>query len=297
MVWVVGAGRADAQVSFKTEYFGRSAYMYAPKEGSDVRVGKSEGSSVVYQGAAYIPFYMKRNEGKCPTMWGVKFGGAYVSLDNEHFTREMVSEIVNLQLGVSHMRPLGKRWSMLANVRAGVYTPFAEFSRMRWNHVMGSGGVMLIWHLRRNLDVGGGLSVNNSLGYLKVFPSLYVNWRLNGKFKVNVTMGEEVELLGGYEFNDWFKLSLALEMNRQMALMKKEGERMMFSHHYTVVGVKPEVRLGKSGLSLFAMGGLNARRSAEYHDEYRSSILLALFAQDYYFRASPYVAVGVRLGF
>ncbi len=163
---------------------------------------------------------------------------------------------------------------------------------------MGSGGVMLLWHPRRNLDVGGGFSVNNSLGSLKIYPSLYVNWHLNGKFKVNALMGgDEAELSGGYQFNDWFKLSLAFEMSRQMALMKQEGERMIFSHQYAVVGLKPEFRLNKTGLSLFAMAGLNAKRSAEYHDEYRASIVMAMFDQEFYFRSSPYVSAGISYKF
>ncbi len=84
-------------------------------------------------------------------------------------------------------------------------------------------------------------------------------------------------------------------MNGQMALLKQDGKRMMFSHQYMVVGIKPEVRLGKTGLSLFAMAGLNAMRPAEYSE----LTLKGMFAMGdaYFFRASPYASAGIKFGF
>ncbi|MDR1224426.1 MAG: DUF6268 family outer membrane beta-barrel protein [Tannerella sp.] len=57
-------------------------------------------------------------------------GGAYALLNNKHFPDGMVSEIMNLQLGFFHLRPLNDKWSMMTNVRAGVLniTSFPSFS-------------------------------------------------------------------------------------------------------------------------------------------------------------------------
>ncbi len=292
---------AGAQISFKTEYIGSSHYMHKYWPDDDSRspaekVGNSRGSAVVYSGSANIPFYMKMNENDRPTAWGIGLSGAYTSLDNRDFTGAMVSEILNLQLGLFHIRPIGERWSMMASLGAGAFTPFARLSNIRWDHVLASGGVIFIWHLRPNLDLGGGLAINNSLGHPMVFPALYVNWRLDGRFKVNVAMMDGIELSGGYEFTDRFKLSLAFEMNGQMALLKENGKRMMFSHQYMVAGLRPEIRLGDSGLSFFVLGGVNINRPAEYSE----LTLKALFAgsdDSYYFRASPYASAGIRFGF
>ncbi len=292
---------ANAQISFKTEYIGNSYYMhehYTDNDEEEIKpekVGDSKGSSLVYSGSISVPFYMRMNENNRPTAWGVALGGSYASLDNHNFTTDMVSEIMNLSLGFFHLRPLGDKMSMMATLGAGVFTPFARFREIGREHVLGSGGLIFIWHLRPNLDLGAGLAANNSLGYPMVFPALYLDWRLEGRFKVNVSMMEGIELSGGYEFNDRFRLSLAFEMNGQMALLKQDGKRMMFSHQYMVAGLKPEVKLGKSGLSLFAMAGLSAMRPAEYSE----LTLKGMFAMgdSYYFRASPYASAGIKFGF
>ena len=289
---------AGAQITIKTEYIAGSRYMYLPNDDAKPeKVGNARGSSQVYSGSANIPFYMKMNENDRPTAWGIGLGGSYASLDNRNFTADMAlpSEIMNLSLGFFHLRPLGDKMSMMASLGAGVFTPFVRFSNIGWEHVLGSGGVVFIWHLRSNLDLGAGVAANNSLGYPMVFPALYLDWRLEGRFKVNVSMMEGIELAAGYEFNDWLLLSLTFEMNGQMALLKQGGKRMMFSHQYMVAGLKPELRLGKSGLSLFAMAGLSAMRPAEYSE----LTLRAMFASvdSYYFRASPYASAGIKFGF
>ncbi len=294
------ASQADAQIILKTEYIGNSAYMHWPEDvdAKPQKVGKAKGSTLVYSGNASIPFYMRKNEADRITAWGIGLGGAYASLKNRNFTGDMVSEMMNMQLGLFHLRPIAPKWSVMMSLGAGVYTPFTDLSRVGWEHVLGSGGVIFIWHLRPNLDLGAGVAVNNSLGYPMVFPALYINWRLDGKFKVNVSMGEGVELSGKYEFGSLFSLALAFEMNGQMALMKREedGKRMMFSHQYMTLGLRPEVKLGKSGLALFATAGINVHRPAEYLELTLKS-LFAGNSDSYYFRPAPYASVGIKFGF
>src|SRR5690606_41151117 len=86
---------------------------------------------MVYQGTFSMPLSMKLNENNRPTAWGIGFGGAYVSLNNQNFSEYMVSEIMNLQLGVYHLRPLNDKWSMRASVGMGVFTPSTDFSKIR----------------------------------------------------------------------------------------------------------------------------------------------------------------------
>jgi hypothetical protein len=125
---------------------------------------------------------------------------------------------------------------MMANIGMGVYTPFTEFSKIRYKNVLGSAGVVFIRHLNPNLDLGGGLAINSTFGYPMVFPAFYLDWRYESRFKVNVSLGEGLELSAGYDFNDYFNLSLAFEMNGQMALLEKDGKDVMFSHQYMVTG-------------------------------------------------------------
>lgn len=286
-------GKAQ-QISFRTEYIGNSGYYYLPPgEKPREKIGNNKGSAMIYQGAFSIPLSVKMNEKNRPTAWGLGFGGAYVSLKNQNFSEQMVSEIMNLQLGVYHLRPLNDRWSMRASLGAGIFSPTTDFSKLSFKNVLGSGGLVFIRHLKPNLDIGGGVSINSSLGYPMIFPAVYVKWKLHGKYDVNVEVIEGLELSAGYDFNDRFKLSYAIEMNGQVALLKKDGKDVIFSHQYIVTGFRPELKLGKTGLTMTGMVGLNLYRPASYSDR----TLKGVFASDndYFFSVSPYASVGLKM--
>ena len=80
-----------------------------------------------------------------------------------------------------------------------------------------------------------------------------------------------------------------------MALLEKDGKDVMFTHQYMITGLRPEIKFGKTGISMPIMVGINAVRPTYYND--RS--LKGMFAMDndYYFRISPYASVGIRYGF
>ena len=178
--------KANAQqASFKSEFIGNSGYWFLPNgDKPKQKIGDSKGSSIVYQGAVNIPLSTKMNEHNRRTVWGVGLSGAYASLNNEQFTGEMVSEIMNLQAGIYHLRPLNEKWSLRASVGMGVFTPSTDFSKIRFKNVLGSAGVVFIRHLKSNLAIGGGLALNSSLGYPMVFPAVYVNWKHHGQLNV-----------------------------------------------------------------------------------------------------------------
>lgn len=284
------------QVSFKTEYIGNSGYYYLPPgEKPREKIGDGKGSALVYQGAVNIPLSTRINENKRPIIWGVGVGGAYVSLKNQNFSDDMVPEIMNLQVGAYHLRPLNDRWSIRASLGVGIFTPSTDFSKISFKNVLASGGVVFIRHLNPNLDIGGGVAINSSLGYPMVFPAVYLKWKSHGKFDVNVELIEGLEVSAGYDFNDRFKLSYALEMNGQVALLQKDGKDVIFSHQYIVTGFRPELKLGDKGFSVTGMAGLNLYRPASYSDR----TLKGVFAgdNDYYFSVSPYGSIGVKMKF
>lgn len=287
-------GKAQ-ELTLKTEYLGQSSYYYLPPgEKPKEKIGDAKGSAMVYQAAANIPLSIKMNENNRPMAWGVGLGGSYVSLKNKNFSEQMVSEIMNLQVGIYHLRPLNERWSMRASVGMGVFTPSTDFSRVGFKNVLASGSAVFIRHLNPNLSVGGGVAINSSLGYPMVFPAVYLKWKTKGKFDLNVELVDGLEMSAGYDFNDKFKLSYALEMNGQVALLKKDGKDVIFSHQYIVTGFRPEIKIGEK-LSVTGMAGLNLYRPASYSDR----TLKGVFASDndYYFTVSLYSSVGLKMKF
>jgi hypothetical protein len=293
---LLGVEMKAQEVSLKAEYIGSSGYYYLPPgEEPKEKIGDAKGSAMIYQGSVNIPISMELNENKRPTAWGVGFGGSYVSLNNKDFKESIVSEITNLQLGIYHLRPLNDRWSMRASIGMGVFMPSADFSKISFKNVLGSGGVIFIRHINSNLDIGGGVAINSSLGYPMVFPAVYVKWKFDGKFDAKIELVEGLEISAGYDFNEKFKLSYALEMNGQVALLEKDGKNMMFSHQYIVTGFRPELKFGETGFSMTGMAGLNLYRPASYTER----TLKGVFASDndYYFNVSPYVSIGIKKKF
>jgi len=284
------------EITFKTEYLGSSGYYYLPPgEKPSERIGNTKGSAVVFQGAFNMPLSVKLNENNRLTAWGIGVGGSYTSLNNKNFSDYMVSEIMNLQVGLYHLRPLNDKWSMRASAGVAILASSADFSKIRFKQLLGSGGVIFIRHLKPNLSIGGGVAINSSLGYPMVFPAVYLNWELDGKFNVNAELIEGLDISAGYSFNDWLKLSYALEMNGQAALLEKDGKDVMFSHQYIVTGFRPEIKIGKTGLSMTVMAGLNLYRPASFSDR----TLKGVFAtdNDYYFTVSPYLSFGIKYNF
>jgi hypothetical protein len=294
-VFIIGIAstNSSAQVFFKTEYFGTSAYQVTEGDSSQ-RIGNSKGSAMVYQAGIHIPLSMKLNEKNRPTMWSVSAGGAYAKLNNKNFTEPLViNEILNIGVSLNYQRPLNDRWSLKAGIGGGVFMPSADLSQMRFRNVLGSVSAVFIRHLRPNLDLGGGLALNNSFGFPMLFPAFYLNWTTSGRYAVQISLKDGLEMSAGYNVNKNLRLSLVGEINGQMALLQQDGKDKMFAHQYVVLGLRPEIKIGKR-VSIPLTFGLNATRTAQITNR---SLKTIFQDKGYAFRASPYASAGLQFGF
>lgn len=284
----------NAQIMFKTEYFGTSSYRMMEGE-TDEKVGDSKGSAAVYQGGINIPLSMKLDEQNRPTMWSVSIGGAYARLNNQNFTEPLViDEIMNLGLSLNHLRPLNQRWSMLIAVGGGIYLPSSRFSQIRFKNILGNVGAIFIYHFTPYFELGGGAAMNNSFGYPMVFPAFYLNWKTEGRFTAKIALLEGIEMAAGYTVNKYLSLNIVAEMNGQMALLEQDGKEKIFTHQYMVGGFRPEIKIGKY-VSIPLTVGIHAMRPAELTN--RSLKSLFQDGASYYFQISPYVSAGLLIGF
>lgn len=289
----ISCSLVNAQFMFKTEYFGTSNYRLAVGD-SDEKVGNCKGSAIVYQGGINIPLSMKLNENNRPTMWAISVGGAYAKLNNKNFTEPLViDEILNIGINLTHLRPLTNKWSMIVAVGGGIYMPDTKLSKIRFKQVLGNIGGVFIYHLKPNLELGGGIAMNNSFGYPMVFPALYVNWTTEGRYAFKVSMLEGIEMSAGYHAHKNLSLHIVAEMNAQMALLEQDGKDKIFTHQYIVVGFRPEIKIGNK-LSIPLTAGFHAMRTADMTNRSLKSMFQD---RDYYFQISPYVSAGIKIGF
>nr|WP_289201676.1 DUF6268 family outer membrane beta-barrel protein [Parabacteroides goldsteinii] len=118
----------SAQVWLKTEYIGSSGF----RDADNKKVG-GKGDMKVIQGGVNIPVSMKMDENNHPTAWMVGLGASYASMDNKDLSEYMESQIFNAQLAVSYIRPLSKRWSLLASAGVGLFMNTGSLAYARWD--------------------------------------------------------------------------------------------------------------------------------------------------------------------
>lgn len=288
--FIIGT-QAHAQTSLflETDYIFPSSFKNVDQEKG------GRGDAKVIQGGVQFPISVKQDEEKGLRAWSLSVGGTYTRLDNQGLSEDMVlSEILNGQIGLNHRRSLNEKWSLMGTVGAGVFLDSNDLSEARFENMLLQGGVVFIRHLRPNLDIGGGISLNNLMGYPMVFPALYLDWSLDREYHVSVSVMDEFEVLAGKQMNENLALNLTFEVKGALALLEQAGTDMMFTHNYITGGIQPKFTINES-LTIPVTLGLSFRRAAMYNKR----TLRGVFNEDYepHFMASPYISASIMYGF
>lgn len=278
-----------AQIYLKSEYIAPSKFK--DERGNNIG-GKGDLKTI--DGGIQLPVYMKMNENNKPTAWAIALSGTYASMDNKNLSKDYFkSEILNAQLGLIHLRPLNEKWSMMAVLGVGVFT--SDLDKISGKTILGQGGILFIRHAKANFDWGVGVALNNALGYPMIFPSFYLDWKLEGKYQFKLSMYNSFELAISTQLNDKFRLGLIGEAKGLMSAVETEGKDTYFVTQYGYVGIQPELLLGKS-FSIPFTAGISFSRDTYF----RSKSLKAFYdSKDSYphFGMSAYFSVGLKYGF
>lgn len=268
-----------AQISIKTEYISNSEFYDAV---ADTNTGN--GSAMIYSAGAMVPLSMQASAEDDPykraTIWGVALSGTFVKMDNQNFPigKELPSQVMNLGATALHLRPLKERWSMLMALGIGSYTPENRLSAIRIDeNVLANGALVFIWHWRPNLEIGGGVALNNSFGYPMVFPALYLKYKggFSDKFTIDVSLLDGTKVAFGYDYSENLSLKLVANIGGYSAYLRRNGQKEMFSSQTFFVGLEPEFKLGKHISIPVTFGGSFIRSG-----RYRERTLSAMFASE-----------------
>jgi len=268
-----------AQISVKTEYISNSEFYDAV---ADTNTGN--GSAMIYSAGAMVPLSMQASAEDDPykraTIWGVALSGTFVKMDNQNFPigKELPSQVMNLGATVLHLRPLKERWSMLMALGIGSYTPENRLSAIRIDeNVLANGALVFIWHWRPNLEIGGGVALNNSFGYPMVFPALYLKYKggFSDKFTIDVSLLDGTKVAFGYDYSENLSLKLVANIGGYSAFLRRNGQKEMFFSQTFFVGLEPEFKLGKHISIPVTFGGSFIRSG-----RYRERTLSAMFASE-----------------
>ena len=273
------ATSALAQISIKTEYISNSKFYDAV---ADTNTG--DGSAMIYSVGALVPLSVQAPKEddpyQRPTVWGVSLNGTFVQMDNHNFPlgKEHPSQVMNLGVSAIHLRPLKERWSMLMALGAGSYTPENRLSAIRiGENVLANGAFILVWHLQPNLEIGGGVALNNSFGYPMVFPAFYLKYKggFSDKFTIDINLLDGTKVAFGYDYSENLSLKLVTNIGGYLAYLRRNGQKEMFSSQTFFVGLEPEFELGKHISIPVTFGGSFIRSG-----RYRERTLSAMFASE-----------------
>ena len=240
---------AFAQISVKAEYIGNSKFYDAV---ADTNTGN--GSAMIYSAGAMVPLLMQASAEDDPykraTVWGVALSGTFVKMENQNFPigKELPSQVMNLGATALHLRPLKERWSMLMALGIGSYTPENQLSAIHiGENVLANGALVFVWHWMPNLEIGGGVALNNSFGYPMVFPAFYLKYKggFSDKFTIDVNLLDGAKVAFGYNYHKNLSLKLVANMGGHLAYLKRNGQKEMFSSQTFFVGLEPEFKIGK----------------------------------------------------
>ena len=268
-----------AQISIKTEYISNSEFYDAV---ADTNTGN--GSAMIYSAGAMVPLSMQASAEDDPykraTIWGVALSGTFVKMDNHNFPigKELPSQVMNLGATALHLRPLKERWSMLMALGIGSYTPENRLSAIRIDeNVLANGALVFIWHWKPNLEIGGGVALNNSFGYPMVFPALYLKYKggFSDKFTIDINLLDGTKVAFGYDYSENLSLKLVANIGGYSAYLRRNGQKEMFSSQTFFVGLEPEFKLGKHISIPVTFGGSFIRSG-----RYRERTLSAMFASE-----------------
>ncbi|SHH06233.1 hypothetical protein SAMN05421866_1990 [Chryseobacterium oranimense] len=236
-----------------------------------------------------IPLSMKKDSSGRVKAWSVLLSGSYAKMTHKDYEKQLFpDQMLNAQAGIQHIRPLGKKWSMMMTASVGIYTDLEQISS---DDILGQGGVLFIRHFNPNLALGAGPVLTTAFGVPMILPWIYFDWKTNGKVKLNINFPEGME--AGYLFSDRFALKAVVNLSGMTVERNKDGKSMLLGYQQITAGIRPEVKLNDK-LSLSLTGGTALLRSFSENDRKIKSIFKDKKMDDPKFATTFYAAVSLR---
>ncbi|MCJ7934070.1 MAG: DUF6268 family outer membrane beta-barrel protein [Chryseobacterium sp.] len=281
--WV--SAQSGISGELKTEYIPYSSYI-RPEDSTKTN-SKSDFKRADLK--LSIPLSVKKDSAGRVKMWSMLLGGSYAKMSHKDYENQLFpNQMLNAQVGVLHMRPLGKKWNMMITATAGVYT---DMEKIDFDDVLGQGGILFIRHFNPNLALGGGPVLTTAFGVPMILPWIYFDWKTNGKIKFNINFPEGME--AGYQFSDAFTLKAAVNLSGMSVERNKDGKSMLLGYQQITAGLRPEIKLNDK-LKLSVTGGTALLRSFSESDRKIKSIFKDKKVADPKFASTFYIALSLR---
>ena len=245
-----------AAFSFCSYGQGYISYDYMPTSTLKDKLGNEYGSGnmQIFSGGYNIPLSVKHNDRGQVTAWATTIRGAYATLSNEGPAKELNPDnIFNGSLNISHIRPISKRWSLIASIGGGVYAPANEISA---KSILANGGIIFAYKLNKNMNIGIGAGLTNSYGIPMVLPMIYLSWQKLSKYEFKIDMSSGVKISAATWLNKRIKVEFAaLEVDGMSAVTEIEGKSKIYSIVMLKSSLTPSFHINKKTNFYVGIGG------------------------------------------
>lgn len=269
----------------KTEYIPHSSYIRP--EDSVKTNSKSDFKRVDLSFS--IPLSLKKTEDGKVKAWSLLVNSSYAKMSHQNYENSLFpDQMLNAQVGLLHIRPLGGKWSMMITASAGVYT---DLKNVNFDDVLGQGGILFVKNFSPNLALGAGPVLTTAFGVPMIMPWIYFDWKTGNKIKFKINFPEGME--AGYQFTDKFALKGVVGLNGMTVERNKGGKSTLLGYQQITAGLRPELQINKN-LSLRLTGGTALLRSFNENDRKIKSIFKAKKMEDPRFASTFYMALSLR---
>jgi hypothetical protein len=233
------------------------------------------------------------NELNQPTLWTVDIKGYYASMNNIDLVDDLcIDQLLNVELGVAHLRPIHEKWFFLASLGGGVYTDLSEFSG---NNILTEAAALFIWTVCPNLQLGFGIGMGNAVDYTAITPLLSFKWEFWKRFDIKIELLDGLLISTGMKLNDNFTVRILTQSKNINAVVNRNSETRLFTQSFIITGLQPEIYIHKM-LSIPITVGFSSKRNVYYKE--RDYISFAFTADTYsHFNIAPYLSIGLKLNF
>lgn len=284
------AGRAQTGISgqVKADYVPFSNYV---RPIDSVKTdSKSDFKRI--QGALEIPLSFKMVEENKPKLWSLYLQGSYAAMENKYYDEKLFpTKLLNAQVGVKHIKPIGGKWSIMATVSAGVYT---DLEQITVDDVLLQGGVLFIKNFKPNLALGFGPVLTNAFGVPMVLPGIYFNWETQSALHFKIAFPEGAEI--GYRFTPKLDFKAVVELDGMTAEINKDGKSKLLGYQQIIAGLRPQFKLGEHWIFELTAGS-TLTRSFQTNDRKISDIFKEKDMANPRFTTTFYGAVALKWKF
>lgn len=244
------------------------------------------------QASFNIPLSVKTDANGKPVIWAVAVDGSYAKITNKNYSEQLFpTQMLNAQIGLQHMRPIGKTWSIMAMASVGVYTDLEEITS---KDILAQGGVVFIKHFNPQLALGFGPVVSNAFGVPMVLPAIYFNWTTKGRYQLHINFPENLEF--GAKLSPSTELKAVIELSGMTAEVNRNNTSMLLGYQQIVAGLRPEFKITKS-LTLQLTAGSTLLRSFSLNSRKLKDLFKEKDQADPRFTTTAYGAVALKWNF